>query len=559
MSEDRGVKNSMLYTVFALLPILSIFLLLVIAKQPATIAMPIVYIITLVSAGVVWQVSPSILAATSLRGVVISLEILYILFGAMLLLNILRQGGALTIIRNSLLNISGDRRVQVVIVAWLFGCFMEGAAGFGTPAVICVPLLVAIGFPPLAAVMVALVIQSTPSTFGAVGTPIIVGVQNGLDNSPVFTSYLENAELSMAQFLDTITFKAALIHAVLGLFIPTIIVSILTLMFSEEPNWHSTRSEWKFLLFSGAAFVVPYFLTALLVGPEFPTLVGGMVGLLLVIFAVRDNWFPIQCPWDFPAKSQWPESWISEAYQEEVTARRAFPAWLAWFPYGLVAVLLLLSRLTVLPIKNALLSVRFRWEEVLGTNVEISSTPLYLPPTIFVVVVVISIFIFRLSATASKKALLLAGKQLLLAVIPLTGAVAMAQVFIGTGVNELDFPSMPVYLANQASAVFTESWSWFASTIGLIGSFISGSVTLSNLMFSLFQFGIAEQTELPPSVILALQTVGASAGNMICVSNVVAAAATVAMIGREGLLIRRLLFPTAYYAIGASFLGYVFL
>jgi len=128
--------------------------------------MPIVYGITLISAGVIWKVSPSVLAATSLRGIVISLEILYILFGAMLLLQILRQAGALNTIRNSLLNISPDRRLQVVIVAWLFGCFIEGAAGFGTPAVICVPLLVAIGFPPLAGVMVALVIQSTPSTLG---------------------------------------------------------------------------------------------------------------------------------------------------------------------------------------------------------------------------------------------------------------------------------------------------------------------------------------------------------------------------------------------------------
>ncbi|NBD32810.1 MAG: L-lactate permease, partial [Cyanobacteria bacterium] len=106
---------------------------------------------------------------------------------------------------------------------------------------------------------------------------------------------------------------------------------------------------------------------------------------------------------------------------------------------------------------------------------------------------------------------------------------------------------------------FTQTWSWLASSIGLIGAFISGSVTLSNLMFSLFQFGVAEQTRLPADVILALQTVGASAGNMICVANVVAAAATVAMIGREGVLIRRLLLPTAYYAIGAAFIGYFLL
>lgn len=521
--------------------------------------MPIVYGITLICAGVVWQVSPPVLAATSFRGLVISLEILYILFGAMLLLNILRQAGALATIRNSLLNISADRRVQVVIVAWLFGSFMEGAAGFGTPAVICVPLLAAIGFPPLAAVMVALVIQSTPSTFGAVGTPIVVGIQNGLGNSEVVTRYLQESGSSIATFLNAVTIKAAFIHALLGLFIPLILVLILTLIFSLEPDWRAALSEWKFLLFSGAAFVIPYFVTAILAGPEFPTLVGGMIGLLLVIVALRQNWFTIQRPWEFPDASQWPKSWISEAYQEEASTSQYFPAWLAWLPYGLVALLLLLSRLQVLPFKDWLLEFRLHWEQVLGTQVDISATPLYLPPTIFIVVVVISIFLFRLSWAGCQKAFIQAGKQLLLAVIPLTGAVAMAQVFIGTGTNQLDLPSMPVYLADQASAIFTQSWSWFASTIGLIGAFISGSVTLSNLMFSLFQFGIAEQTQLPTDLILALQTVGASAGNMICVSNVVAAAATVAMMGQEGLLIRRLLLPTAYYAIGASVLGYFLL
>ncbi|AFZ48023.1 L-lactate permease [Cyanobacterium stanieri PCC 7202] len=549
----------MLYTIFALLPILSIFLLLVIAKQSASITMPIVYGITAVSAGIVWQVNPEILVATSLRGIVIALEILYILFGAMLLLNIISQAGALSVIRSSLLNISPDRRVQVVIVAWLFGSFIEGAAGFGTPAVICVPLLVAIGFPPLASVMVTLIIQSTPSTFGAVGTPIIVGIRRGLGNPEIVTNYLQSSGLTMEEFLQDITLKAALIHGVLGFFLPLVIVIILTVSFSPQPDWRSGLSEWKFLLFAGAALVVPYFLTAMFIGPEFPSLVGGMVGLLLVITTVRRGWFPIQRPWDFPEASHWLDSWSSSDYEVPEMRVRSLPIWLAWSPYGLVAGLLLLSRLEFLPFKDWLQGFRLSWLQVLGTEVEIISTPLYLPPTLFMIVVIISIALFQLSLSRSQKALSIAGKQLLSAVIPLVGAVAMAQVFIGTGTNQLDLPSMPVYLADQASDLFTQTWSWLASMVGLIGAFIAGSVTVSNLMFSLFQFGVAQQTNFPPDLILSLQTVGASAGNMICVSNIVAAAATVAMIGREGLLIRKLLFPTVYYTLGASLIGYIML
>jgi len=206
--------------------------------------MPIVYGITAISAGVVWQVSMEMLVATSLRGIVIALEILYILFGAMLLLNIISQAGALSVIRNSLLNISPDRRMQVVIVAWLFGSFIEGAAGFGTPAVICVPLLVAIGFPPLASVMVTLIIQSTPSTFGAVGTPIIVGIRRGLGNPEIVTNYLQNSGLTMEQFLENITLKAALIHGILGFFLPLIYGTVFRKHYLKSSSY-----PWYFRLF----------------------------------------------------------------------------------------------------------------------------------------------------------------------------------------------------------------------------------------------------------------------------------------------------------------------
>ena len=111
-----------------------------------------------------------------MKGLLIAGELLYIIFGAILLLNTLRYSGGLRIIRRSFENISSDRRIQVIIVAWLFGSFIEGAAGFGTPAAVAVPLLVGLGFPPLAAVVAGMMIQSTPVSFGAVGTPILVGV-----------------------------------------------------------------------------------------------------------------------------------------------------------------------------------------------------------------------------------------------------------------------------------------------------------------------------------------------------------------------------------------------
>jgi lactate permease len=121
-----------------------------------------------------------------------------------------------------------------------------------------------------------------------------------------------------------------------------------------------------FLLFAGAAFVVPYFFTALLIGAEFPSLVGGMVGLLLVIFSLRQGWFPIQHPWDFPEQSEWSEKWSNQSYEVEETKSSSLPAWLAWLPYGLVAVFLLLSRVEFLSVKATLQGIRLSWNQVLG-------------------------------------------------------------------------------------------------------------------------------------------------------------------------------------------------
>lgn len=97
------------------------------------------------------------------------------------MLNTLRAGGALDAIRAGFFHVSPDRRVQVIIIAWLFGAFLEGASGFGTPAAIGAPLLVALGFPAMAAVTLALIADSAPVSFGAVGTPLLVGIAQGGD------------------------------------------------------------------------------------------------------------------------------------------------------------------------------------------------------------------------------------------------------------------------------------------------------------------------------------------------------------------------------------------
>ncbi|MEP0925610.1 MULTISPECIES: L-lactate permease [Cyanophyceae] len=298
-----------LTSLVALLPILTVFLLLVVARRPASQAMPGALGVTALVAGLVWRVPVNYIAASLVQGAAIAAEILFIVFGAILLLNVLQASGAIAVIRQSLLTLSPDRRVQMIVIAWLFGSFIEGASGFGTPAVVCVPLLVAVGFPALAAVMAALIIQSTPSTFGAVGTPLLFGMDAGLGGAAAVEAALTAQNLELASFIAGVGRHAAILHAIVGMFIPLLLVAIITRLFGAGESKAEGLRLWKFALVAGLAFTVPYALTAVFLGPEFPSMMGGLVGLMLVVTIIRKGWLQPEQAWDFPPEETWPEAW----------------------------------------------------------------------------------------------------------------------------------------------------------------------------------------------------------------------------------------------------------
>jgi lactate permease len=547
----------LLYSLVALLPIATVFLLLVVARRPAGQAMPIAYGVTVIVALLVWQVPFVQIVASSLQGLVAAAEILYIVFGAILLLNTLQESGAIASIRQSLLGISRDRRVQVLIIAWLFGSFIEGASGFGTPAVIAVPLLVAIGFPAMAAVVSALIIQSTPSTFGAVGTPIIIGIDTGLQGVPAVKQRLTELGLTEGEYLTSISQWAGIFHGIIGTFLPLVLLMVLTAGFGDRKSAAEGLAAWKFALFAGLAFTVPYTLTAVFLGPEFPTLIGGLVGLGIVIPATRRGFLVPSQPWDFPAAEQWPDSWSGREIQAEQSPTPTMSVRKAWLPYVLLGALLMLTRLDFLPVRGWLQSATLTWSNILGTEITASTSPLYLPPTVFLIVIAITFLIHNMKPDAMGRAVSAALPMLQKTALALGAAVLLARVFINSGVNASGLASMPLTLADGMAALAGQTWSFFAPFVGLIGSFVAGSVTVSNMMFSLFQFGVAAQIGMTSAIALGLQCVGASAGNIICVSNIVAAEATVGLAGREGILIRRVLVPTLYYVVFAGILGVI--
>ena len=546
------------YALVAALPIVAVMVFLVLLRWPAVKAMPVAYFITLVLALTLWKVPLLQVLAATIRGTIITGTVLWIIFGAIVLLFTLRESGALETIRHGFLGVSRDRRIQAILIAWLFGAFIEGAAGFGTPAAVAAPLLLALGFPALAAVMVTLIIQSTPVTFGAVGLPILVGMGQSL-NVPEVENALAQSGLPYDEFVRQIGVFAALPHAIVGTFIPLIMVAMMTRFFGARKSFREGLAAWKFALFAGLAFTVPYLTVAVLLGPEFPTIVGSLLGMAIVVSAAKKGFLiPNGQPWDFPPKSEWEADWTGTISAEPTEQRNQHSLARAWSPYMMVAVLLVLTRLPALPFQQTLSSIQITWTDILGTGMSQGFQPLYLPGTIFFLVAFVTIRVQRMKLAEAKKAWRDAAHTLAGPALALLFAVGMVRVFIDSGVNAAELASMPLVLAEAVAAGVGTTWPFFAPTIGAMGAFVAGSNTVSDFMFSLFQYGVADRIGAPHVVILGLQALGGAAGNMIAVHNVVAASATVGLVGREGALIRKTILPMTYYIVFAGLLGLLF-
>ena len=530
-------------------PILLAAILLIGLRWPAKHAMPLVYLLTAAVGLFAWDMTLNRVLASTLQGLLITLGLLWIIFGAILLLNTLKHSGGITAIRAGFTTISPDRRIQAIIIAWLFGCFIEGASGFGTPAAIAAPLLVAIGFPAMAAVLMGMLVQSTPVSFGAVGTPIIVGLNTGLDTATIGAQLVEQGS-SWAQFLQLITSEVAIIHASVGVIMPTIMAMMLTRFFGQEKSWKAGLEVLPFAIFAGLAFVVPYVFTGVFLGPEFPSLLGGLIGLAIVTSAARFGFLVPKKTWDFAPADKWPSEWLGtvEMKLDELTAK-PMSALRAWLPYVLVGALLVVSR--VFPdVGNALKAVVVNFPDLLGeTGISANFQPLYLPGGILVAVVLATFFLHGMKARDLGKAVKESSSVLLSAGFVLLFTVPMVRILINSGVNGAELSSMPILMARWVADSVGGIYPLLAPSIGALGAFIAGSNTVSNMMFSQFQFGVASSLGISSALIVAVQAVGAAAGNMVAIHNVVAASATVGLLGREGSTLRKTIWPTLYYVL----------
>ncbi|MDR0433879.1 MAG: L-lactate permease [Gracilibacteraceae bacterium] len=622
--------NIVVYGFLALLPIIVVAVFLVGLKWPASRAMPISYVTVLIIALFVWKLPVMEIVGGTVKGLITAITLLYIIFGSILVLNTIMESGGLHQIRQSLTNITKDRRIQVIIVAWLFGSFIEGSSGFGTPAAVSCPLMLGLGFPAFAAVISGMIIQSTPVTFGAVATPVRTGIGGGLggglsDGSPVhlYSQRLAsegliggdvliestNAEgvVSMVQnpvffdqFLGYISHYAALLHFVGGFCLPLLLVAFLTKGFGEKKSYSEGLAVWPFCFFGALAFTIPYLLINFYLNWELTSMLGALTGLVIVIFAAQAGFLMPKKTWDFLAEEKWDPGCKGTITIEYVEKPGGMSTIMAWMPYVCVVALILITRLV--PSFKAFLNnnrigpinVPYTLPDgVTVANVATTWEILYSPGTIFIVVACITFFLHGMKGDAFGRAWKKSALTMVDASTALIFTVPMVQVFINsaggfdptilaliegahpdfTAAQQANYTAMPYVLAEAAYALGGSIWPFIAPIVGGLGAFVAGSNTVSNMTFSLFQFTtanliVAGTEGLPgtvmgdihwPAAIVGLQALGGAAGNVICVHNVVAAAAVVGFMGKEGIVIRRTFLVFCYYCLIPSAAGTIFL
>jgi len=534
----------------AFFPILLTIVLMVGFNWGAKKALPLALLSAILIAFFQWEMNVQNVFGYTLFGFLKAFDILVIIFGAILILNTLKLSGAMATINNGFNGITTDRRVQAIIIGFMFGGFIEGAAGFGTPAALAGPLLVGLGFPPLAAALVALIFNTVPVPFGAVGTPIFGGMST-------LEANVEASGVDADTFMMVLTKSIALPNAIAGIFIPILGLAILTKYFGKEKSIKPALQALPFALFAGFAFMIPYAAIGYFFGPELPSLVGAFIGMIIVVFAAKKGFLVPKQPWDFPEESKWPKIWKSNSDTGD-TGQAKMSLLKAWSPYLLIAVILVVTRIPSFGLKDFLANQTLTLNNVAGIDdLNYVLKWAYLPGTIpFILVALFTQWHHKMPLIEIKKSWILTFKQVSGAAIALFAGVGLVQLMLNSGNNASGMNSMLNEMALTTADLSGNSYPFFSTLIGMLGTFMSGSATVSNILFMSFQYETALILDFPEILILSMQGIGAGIGNMICINNIVAVAATVGCLGAEGKMIRINAIPAfLYYLLITAIIG----
>jgi lactate permease len=526
---------------FAALPI--VLLIFVMTKKnglPSTVAFALAALLTYLVRIWYFKTSPNLAHAAIVSGLLQALTPISIVFGAIFFFVALEHSGAMQTLQLWLNGVSRNPVAQLTIVGWSFVFLIEGASGFGTPAALAAPILVGLGFPPLRVAVLCIVMNAVPTSFGAVGTPTWFG--------------FGSLGLGESQLLE-IGLKSALMHAAAALVIPVIALSFVV-------DWKVIRRNLLFVELAVLASVLPMAAVATF-NYEFPSVAGGMIGLLTTIFLAQRGIGLAKGE----ANAAGSVTGSSDAISQQPEASPLHPGdvFRALAPLLATVGILLLTRIPFLGLRQLLTSeadwvliplgpagvfslspsLVFQLRGILGEDLHWSHALLYVPSILpFFVAAALALILYRCPPSVFGKVAKETFARLRNPVIALFGALIFVQLLKIDGER-----ASTRILGDALAAGAGDLWIYLAGFLGALGSFFSGSNTISNLTFGPIQLRIAQDLGISLTTMLALQTVGAAMGNMVAIHNIVAVCAVLGLKNEEGNILKKTFIPTLAYGI----------
>lgn len=482
----------------ATLPIILLITSIVFFKK-SIIFSGTIALLSLIFGGLWWGLSGLDMYSAALRGAFVATEIITIVFAALLIVEVIKRRHLFEPIQRLFQRISPDYRVQAVLLAFVLVYFIEGVAGFGTPAIIVVPLLMTLGFKPLHAVILALVGDTIPVSFGAVGLPITFGVDSVLEG---LTS--EHAAIT----LDTIR-TVGLLNILLSTVL-AVLIGIMAVVLRKGSAKEAIEIV-PFALLSGLVVSGIAYVTAIYIGAELPSILGGLIGLIVLLFFAKKRIFT-------------PRQDVKMSQEKLIPAEERALIWKSLYPYLLLIGLLIVTRIPFFNIGEPLRSLSVGTDALLGSSIAYSISPLYSAATLLMIAALTTLALAQKDIRSFKEPLLVTIKKVERPYIALLIVLGFVQIFIYSDAGGT-LSSMPMVIAQSISEWSGSLWPFVVPFVGALGSFLAGSATVSNLIFSGIQYDIALMLELPPATLLSLQSIGAASGNMIALHNIIAALA----------------------------------
>lgn len=523
----------------ALIPIIFFFLALAVFRMKGYVAGFITVVLTILVALFAYKMPFTMAMAATGYGFLYGLwPIAWIIIMSVFLYKISVKTGQFDVIRASVLSITNDHRLLVILIGFSFGAFLEGAAGFGAPVAITAALLAGLGLNPLYAAGLCLIANTAPVAFGAMGIPITVAGQvTGID--PHKIGQMAGHQLPF-----------------LSLFVPFFIVFLMD-------GFKGIRQTWPALFVAGSSFAITQFITATFLGPELPDITSALVSLISLALFLK-VWQPKEIYQSEQANSEVAAT-TTAASMPKLTFGKVVKAWSPFIVLTVMVVIWSQSFFKALFTPGgALESLVFKFEIPGLHNLVMKAEPIVNKPTPYEAILKFDV----LSATGT--AILIA---CIISMFILKMNVKDAVVTFKETLSELKMPILSIgfvlgfaFIANYSGLSSTLAlalagtgglFPFFSPFLGWIGVFLTGSDTSANALFSNLQAITAQQVGVSEVLLVAANTTGGVTGKMISPQSIAIACAAVGLAGKESDLFRFTVKHSLFFVIIVGIMTYV--